>query len=254
MISMGIDVGAETLKLAIMEDKKVIHSDLLITEEGGEEGSRQIVERALGVSDLKESEIGKVIATGIGRKAVSFAHETKTEAICHAKGTYWFFPSARTVIDVGAQGSRAIRLGDDGKVIDFAETSKCASGSGFFLEQMGKVLKVPLEQMGEVALSAPARVDITNYCSVFAESEVISKIHAGESVSSILAGLHHSLALRFFDLLMKVGVREDLVMTGGGAKNEALVKEIEGLTGRLVHVPSDPQMVGAIGAALFGQA
>lgn len=251
---MGIDVGAETLKLAIMEGERMIHSDLLITEEGGEEGSWQIVERALRISGLKESEIAKVIATGIGRKAVTFAHETKTDAICHAKGARWLFPSARTVLDVGAQGSRAMRLDETGRVIDFSETSKCASGSGFFLELMAKILNMPLDQMGEVGLSASGRVDITNYCSVFAESEVISKIHAGESVSSILAGLHHSLALRFFDLLMKVGVREDLVMTGGGAKNGALVREVEILASTKVHVPSNPQMVGAIGAALFGQA
>lgn len=250
---MGIDVGAETLKLAMMEGKRIIHTDLLITEEGGEEGSLQIMERALRVSGVKRSDIEQVIVTGIGRKAVSFAHETKTEAICHPKGARWFFPSVRTVLDAGAQGSRAMRMDDGGRVIDFSENSKCAAGGGFFLELMAKILKIPLDQMGDISLSASGRVEITNYCSVFAESEVISKIHAGESVESILAGLHHSLALRFFDLLMKVGVREDLVMTGGGAKNRALVRELEILTDRHVYVSLDPQMTGAIGAALFGQ-
>jgi len=253
MISMGIDVGAEALKLAIVEGDRIIHSALLMTEEGGEEASRKIFASALEATGLKRSNIGKVIATGIGRKNVSFVDDTRTEAICHARGARWFFPSTRTVLDVGAEGSRALRLDEAGRVVDFSENNKCASGSGFFLEIMAGMLNVPLDQMGEMGLSASRRTEITNYCSVFAESEVISKIHTGESVESILAGLHHSLALRFFDLLMKVGVREDLVITGGGAKNRGLAREVEILAGKKVHVSSDPQMAGAIGAALFGQ-
>lgn len=254
MISLGIDVGSETLKLVMMDGKSVIHSDLWITEAGGGESSRQIVEKALEALDLKWGDLERIITTGIGRKAVPFSQETRTEPICHAKGARWFLSSAQTVLDIGAGGSRALRLDVEGKVIDFAENSKCAAGSGFFLEFMARILNIPVDQMGKVSLHASRKINITNYCSVFAESEVISKIHDGESVESILAGLHHSLALRFYDLLMRVGMKEDLVMTGGGAKNEALLMEVESLVGSRVHVPPDPQMAGAIGAALLGQA
>jgi predicted CoA-substrate-specific enzyme activase len=254
MISVGIDVGAETLKLAVLEGKKVFYSDLWTTEEGGENGSLLILERALQATELKKGDIGKVIATGIGRKAVVFADEKRTDAICHVRGARRFFPTCRTVLDVGAQGTRALRVDPSGKMVDFAENAKCAAGSGFFLELMGKILGVPLDEIGVRSLSASKTVEITNFCSVFAESEVISMIHSGESADSILAGLHHSLIFRFFDLLMNVGVKADLVMTGGGARNSALVRGIENLTAMPVLVPPDPQLVGAIGAAILGQA
>jgi hypothetical protein len=227
MISMGIDLGAETLKLAIMEDKKGDHSDLLITEEEGEEGSRQIVESTSGFN-RKEGRSWKVIATGIGRKA-DLAMKLE-QAICHAKGARWSFPFARTVLDVGAQGSRAMKLDESGRVIDFAETSKCASGSGFFLELMAKILNIPLDEMGKIGLLCNRKG--RHHQLLFGVCGV--RGHLQDSWESLLihsGGTPPFIGPSIFDLLMKVGVTEDLVMTQEGLKTERL-RDLEILAGK----------------------
>ena len=170
-----------------------------------------------------------------------------------AKGASYFFPTARTVINLGAESNRAIRLADDGRVTAFAKNDKCAAGSGLFLETMATVLDTPLEGMGELSLTAHGYEEVSSICAVFAESEVISHIHRGVPKDRILAGLHKAVADRVMEMTGPVGIKAGVVITGGVAKNRAIIRELENKIGLVVFVPSEPQMVGALGAALIAR-
>ncbi len=158
-----------------------------------------------------------------------------------------------SIIPTGAESSRAMRLGETGRVETFAKNDKCAAGSGLFLETMSRVLEVPLELMGELSLKAAGYEEVSGICTVFAESEVISHIHRGVPKTHILAGLHKAVAGKILEILGKVGIKSDVVVTGGVAKNMAIIKEVESKTGLNLIVPPEPQMVGALGAALFAR-
>jgi predicted CoA-substrate-specific enzyme activase len=162
------------------------------------------------------------------------------------------YPQARTVLDAGAESSTAIRLSADGAVADFAGNDKCAGGSGTFLDNMSRMLRIPLAEMGAVSLAATNAEPISAKCAVFAESEVISLVHRVPPVpaANIVAGIHESMVDRLFALAQRVGLQPELVMTGGVSKNSGVVRAMEARLGRPVSVPADPQIVGALGAAL----
>ncbi len=251
MLFAGIDVGAQSVKAVIIKDNKILSQAIIITEEEGNIASRQCMEEALEKGGHRWEELKFTVATGVGKAEVSFAGKQRSEQMCHGRGAKFLFPSARTVLDVGAEGCKAVKLNERGDVIDFANNSKCAAGTGSFLEAMARIMEVSLEDMGEISLKATQRAKISNFCAVFAESEVISQIHKGYSREQILAGIHYSMADRISDLVGRVGLMDDVVMTGGGAKNIGLVKALEEIINKKILIPSEPLTVGALGAALI---
>lgn len=252
MLVCGIDVGSRNVSAVILHES--ILSYCVITS--GEEGaiiSRRVVSEALTKTEFKFADIQYMVATGCGRSSVSFANRQSTEVVCQAKGTFYLFPNARTVINLGAESSRALRLNNEGKVVSFAKNDKCAAGSGLFLETMSQVLAVPLELMGELSLKSDGYEEVSSICAVFAESEVISHIHRGIPKQHILAGIHKAVTTKIMELIGLVGVNKDVVLTGGVAKNQAIVHELERRIGTSIVVTPEPQIVGALGAALIAR-
>jgi predicted CoA-substrate-specific enzyme activase len=253
MVFAGVDVGGQSVKIVILEDGKVTYARVVATEEGGGSASERIMVEALNKLDLSREELSYVISTGLGSSTVTFANKQRAEQLCHAFGAYWLFDSARTVLDIGAGGMRAMRLNADGKVVDFAVNSKCAAGTGAFLEAMTKIIHMPIEEMGAMAAGAKKKARVSSYCAVFAESEVISNIHKGVPKENIVAGIHEAVVDKSVELLNRVGINEDVVIIGGVAKNIGVIKGLESRIGLNVKVPRDPQIVGALGAALTAQ-
>jgi predicted CoA-substrate-specific enzyme activase len=249
----GIDVGAQSIKLVILENEKIAYARVLVTEEEGGVASGRLIAEALDSLGLSREALSYVISTGMGASTVTFSNKQRSEQLCHANGAYWLFDSARTVLDVGASGMRAMKLKADGKVLDFAVNAKCASGTGTFLEAMTRIVHVPIEEMGAMAIRAKEKARISSYCAVFAESEVISSIHRGVPKENIVAGIHESVVDRLVELLNRVGISEDVVVTGGVANDIGVIRGLESRIGLKVKVPQEPQIVGALGAALTAQ-
>ena len=248
----GIDVGAKTIKVVFLDEKQVLFSRIVESEESAEIASKLVLDEGLQNTGLSFSDIRVVVATGIGQGDVTLASLKRSEQVCHARGAYWLYPEARTVIDLGYFGVRAMKLDNSGRMVKFATNPKCAAGTGVFLESIAHVLGIPVEKMGEIAAEATSNVEITGLCAVFAESEVISHVHKGISLEQISAGIHESAVSRLLEVVNHVGVQEKVVVTGGVAKNKGIIKALERRLGVKVSVPPEPQIIGALGAALIG--
>lgn len=249
MISAGIDVGSLTAKCAILKDSKLLAYKIIRVTPNLEETAERVFTEALELAGLGREDIEAIVATGYGRSKVKFAERTITEITCHAKGALFFIPTARTVIDIGGQDSKVISIGDKGNVIEFAMNDKCAAGTGRFLEVMANALNVKLEELGDLTVRAERVVKISSTCTVFAESEVISHITRGEKIENIVAGIHEAIASRIAALARRVKIKEDVVLTGGVAKNIGVKNALEKNLGYKIKVPTEPQIVGAVGAA-----
>ena len=247
----GLDIGSTMTKVVIVGDGKEFP---LIGPTGPEHRklANRVIEEALGLAGLAFADLAYIVATGYGRINVPFADRQVTEITCHAKGLSSLLPSARTVVDIGGQDSKGIRV-ENGKVVDFVMNDKCAAGTGRFLEVVADALGIPLDKMGELSLAAEKTAVIGNMCTVFAEQEVISQLAAGEPVPNLVAGIHQAIAGRIFSLVNKLKIKPDVAITGGGAKNIGLVKALEARFGCAVLVPREPLITGALGAALIGK-
>jgi (R)-2-hydroxyacyl-CoA dehydratese activating ATPase len=247
----GVDIGSTMTKVVIIGDGK---DTSLIGPTGPEHRklANRVMEEALQLAGVAFSDVTYIVATGYGRINVPFADRQITEITCHAKGLSSLLPSARTIVDIGGQDSKGIRI-ENGKVIDFVMNDKCAAGTGRFLEIIADALGVPLDKLGDISLTAEKPAVIGNMCTVFAEQEVISQLAGGESVPNLVAGIHQAIAGRIFALVNKLKIKPDVAITGGGAKNIGLVKALEGKFGCPVLVPQEPLLTGALGAALIGQ-
>jgi predicted CoA-substrate-specific enzyme activase len=238
-----------------MDEGKIISSSVILSKANPAESADEVMNTALTQAGLTLDDIHYSVGTGYGKEQISFVKRMESEISCHAKGAWWDTPSVRTVIDIGGQDAKAIRIDDTGKVIRYAYNDKCASGTGRFLEVMADALEVEIEEMGAIGKQAKEKVTISNQCVIFAETEVISLINEGKEVSNIVNGLHHAMANRVASLARSIGVEQDVVMTGGVAKNngmfDALVKGLTFPVKALDHV--DPQINGALGAALFAE-
>lgn len=248
---VGIDVGNQTAKAVILEGDTIIAHDCMVISGGVAKASETILQRVLEKAGLRREDVDYVVATGIGKEDVPFAQSRESEIACHARGAQFLFPSVRTIIDMGAENCRASKCSEAGKLLDFAMNDKCASGTGVFLETMAKLMEVPLEAIGSMALKGTEAVSISTMCAVFAESEVISEVHKGTKMVDISRGLCDSVALKTHSLLKRVGVEKDVIMTGGVARNIGVVDSISRLIGEEVLVPEEPQITGALGAALL---
>lgn len=248
----GIDSGSTSTNMVIIDrEKNIVGFKTIPTGASSLKTSQRVFEELTSHLKLPKEKISYIVATGYGRVVIPFANEIITEISCHAKGTHHLFPQVRTIIDIGGQDSKVIRINEKGDVIKFVMNDKCAAGTGRFLEVMSKVLQVPLDEMGKLSLEATEVVPITSICTVFAESEVISLIAEGKPTSGILAGVHSSIASRVVSMMERIGKEPEYAMTGGVARNIGVVKAIESRIGRKLLIHSTPEIVGALGAALF---
>jgi predicted CoA-substrate-specific enzyme activase len=255
MAVAGIDVGSQSTKVVILEADRTLATVTLKTGESGESEARQAMEEALRQARLKMEDMKSVVSTGVGRMSVPFARKQRSIVSCLARGAYFLYPQARTVLDAGADSFTAIRLSADGTVEDSAINDKCAANVGVFLDTMSRMLRIPLAELGAESLKATRAEMISSTCAVFAESEVVSLVHRDPPVpiANILAGIHESMVNRLFGLAHRVGMQSEVVMSGGVSKNIGIIRVMEAKLGKQVLVPEDPQIVGALGAALIAQ-
>lgn len=251
MITAGIDMGAKTTKVVIFQDGKILGRGLAPTGFEQKEAAQQALNKALSQASLAQEEIGRIFTTGVGRKAAPFAHGSLTEVAADARGSLFLNPALRTVIDVGAEEGRAIKCTPEGKVADFAVNEKCAAGAGSFVEAMSRALELPLESMGEMSLRSKNSVPMNAQCTVFAESEVVSLVHAKTPKEDIVRALHDAIANRIVSMARRVGVQEAIALIGGVALNAGFIDALKRcLEVNSVWVPAEPEYVGAIGAAV----
>jgi predicted CoA-substrate-specific enzyme activase len=215
--------------------------------------ANKVMEEALKKSSLSFRTITYIVSTGYGRINVPFADKQFTEITCHAKGIIHLFPKAKTIIDIGGQDIKAIKIDAAGKTIDFVMNDKCAAGTGRFIEVIGDTLGVPLDRVGDLSLESKNPAKISNICTIWAQQEVAASLAQGISISDLLAGVHHSLADRICRMVNRLKVEDEVIVTGGGAKNRGLLKALSEQLGREVLVPEEPLITGALGAALLGK-
>lgn len=250
----GIDIGSTMTKVVIVDEKETILSSI-IGPTGVEHRhlALKVMDQAVVQAALSLERLDFIVATGYGRINVPFADKQITEITCHARGIRAIFPTVRTIIDIGGQDSKGIKLDSDGKVVNFVMNDKCAAGTGRFLEVIAETLGIKLTDMGELSLKATQAVKISNTCTVFAEHEVTSRLAEGAEIPEIVAGLHEAIAARVVGMVRTLAIEKDVVLTGGGAKNIGLVRAVEKKVGFQVLVPSEPFITGALGAALLGR-
>jgi len=247
----GVDIGSTMTKVVIMNEA-MMNSVIGPTGPEHRKLANRVMEEALAKAKLVFEDITYVVATGYGRINVPFADKQITEISCHARGVAHLLPEVRTVIDIGGQDSKGIKL-KEGRVVDFVMNDKCAAGTGRFLEVTAEELGVSLEDMGRLSLEAENRVEISSTCTVFAAQEVVAKLSEGVALPDILAGLHEAIATRIYGMVRRLKIEREVALTGGGAKNIGLVKALEAKLGFPVLVPPEPLLTGAIGAALLGR-
>ncbi len=248
----GVDVGSTQTKAVIVDEKgEIVGRSLLPTGAHVVQAAEQAFQAALDDGDIAEEDIGYVIGTGYGRYRVEFGDDQITEIVCHARGAARMFPETETVIDMGGQDTKAIRIRKGGDVIDFCMNDKCAAGTGRFLQSAAAALDLDLDQLGPTALKGQRPVRISTTCTVFAESEVLSWLARGKKIEDILLGVHKSIARRSFGLVKRVGIEGEITFTGGVTRNEAMVSVLEDVIGSKMNVSEESHYIGAIGAALF---
>jgi len=252
-IVAGVDVGAATAKAVILNDNNVLASSVIPTGFSAAGAGEAVTKEALEKAGLAMGDLEYIVSTGYGRRAITFANKVLTEIICHAAGVSWLMTEARTIIDIGGQDSKVIGLDDNGNVTNFVMNDKCAAGTGRFLEVMAGVLGVEISEMGPVSLLGQDPCQISSTCTVFAESEMVSLRAEGRNREDIIAGIHKALARRVAIMGAPVGFKKEVVFTGGVAKNVGIKKALEDELGLEILIPEEPQIVGALGAALLAQ-
>ena len=254
MIVAGIDIGSLSSKAAIMEDNKILSWSLDRTGPDSEAISRKVMDETLRKANLKMSDLAYIVSTGYGRVVVPFANKSITEISCHAKGANYFFPGTRTILDMGGQDCKGIRCDETGKVKAFIMNDKCAAGAGRYIEVVADLLDEQLEEIGPKSLKIVEKVhDIASNCAVFAKSEIMTLLRSGVYKNDIMAGVCEALAKRVVELLQKVTIEKELSITGGIGKNIGVVQRVEEKIGMKAFICFEPQIVGAVGAAIFAR-
>jgi len=250
MITAGIDCGAKTVKAVVMKDGNIVSKALVSAGVDGEGAAEKAYDEALKQAGLARADVQKVCATGSGKLQAVFRTSEVTEVGANARGAVYLFPMARTVVDVGAEEGRAIRMDERGKVVDFAINDKCAAGAGAFVEAMARALEVKLEEMGTLSLQSSKAVPMNAQCAVFAESELVSLVHAKTPKTDMARAIHDAISDRIVSMVRRVGMEPEVVLMGGVAKNVGFVDALGRDLETQIKVPADPEFVGAVGAAL----
>ncbi len=251
MIVAGCDLGSLTAKAVIMDDKKILASAVILSKTVPEDSAREVMAQALKSMGGSMDDIRRCVGTGYGRKHISFVDSVESEIACHARGAIWQVPSARTVIDIGGQDAKVIKIEGSGNVTRFAYNDKCASGTGRFLEIIACALEIGLEDLGEIAAKSAKRITLSNQCVVFAETEIISLVNDGAEIPDIIHALHNAVANRVAALARSIVLENDVVMTGGVARNSGMFASLRSALGVDLKRAGNPQINGAIGAALM---
>ncbi|MCX7634694.1 MAG: acyl-CoA dehydratase activase [Syntrophales bacterium] len=251
MYGIGIDVGSITTKAAVVVDGTLQGWHVIFTGYNAAQAGRRVLEEVTAKLGISPGDRQNIVATGYGRRAVTSASQTVTEIMCHAAGVHFLEPDVRTIVDIGGQDSKAILIGADGRVRNFMMNDKCAAGTGRFLEVMARALEVDLEAFGDLDKRREEAVRISSVCTVFAESEVISLIARGEKRENIIAGIHDAIGARVSAMMKRVGVEEPVMMTGGVAKNQGVVRAVSERIGHPIRVSPYAQVMGAVGAAVI---
>ncbi len=253
-ITMGIDVGVTSTKAAVMEDKELLAYAIVPTGVRPDLAARECYEKVLSEANIGREKLHHSVSTGWGAKRASFVDTTKPDIMCIGKGAVWACPSARTVIDIGGQTVKVLNIDKTGDIINFELSDRCASGTGRFLVLMASVLELKIDELGKIASTASKIVPISSQCSVFAESEIITHVNAGEKVADIINGINYSIARRISTTVRRAGFRDDVIVIGGVAKNTEVVRHLGDMLGiKFKDYGVDPQVISAIGAALLAQ-
>lgn len=253
MIVAGCDVGSLTTKAILMKNRRIIGSVIDRSRTKPWEAAEEVLDKAISETGISRSDIEYCIGTGYGRDKLGFINHAVSEIACHSKGAKWAVPSVTTVIDIGGQDCKAIKLDRDGKMTKFITNDKCASGTGRFLEVMAKVLGVNLDELGEMSKRAKSPITFASACTVWAQADVIQHLNNKVPLEDIGAGINNAMASRMAILVNTIGALGDICMTGGVAKNSGVISALEKILGRRIKRlrKADPQIIGAVGAALF---
>jgi len=253
MITAGVDIGAKTLKVVVLDGDKVLARSLVQTGFEQQKSADQAFSEALKAASIEKDDIKYIVATGVGKGQATFANEQLTDISADAKGAHHLLPNVKTVIDVGAEEGRAIKCDGNGKVVDFVVNEKCAAGAGAFTEAMARALEVKVEEMGLLSLKSTSAIPMNAQCAVFAESEVVTLIHAKTSKEDIAKAIHDAIADRIGSMARRLSIEQDIALIGGCAKNVGFVDALKKELNTDVKIPEEPEFVGALGAALIAQ-
>lgn len=253
MIVAGCDVGSLTAKAVIMEDGKILAYEIILAGTKPAVSAQEVMDKTLQKAGLSMDKITWCVGTGYGRKQITFTNGEESEIACHGRGAVWAAPAVRTIVDIGGQDAKAIKVDACGNVIRYLYNDKCASGTGRFLEIMADALGIALDDLGELARNATDPVTLSNQCVVFAETEIISLVNEGRNVTDIIAGLHRALANRAAAMVGSIIAEAEVAMTGGVAKNDGMFSALATALGVPIRRIEHPQLNGAIGAALLAQ-
>jgi benzoyl-CoA reductase subunit D len=252
-ITAGIDAGAKNTKVVILNDGQVIGRGEALTGFDQEIAVEKALDNALSDAGLAKDQLARIVSTGAGRKNVPPAHADVTEVTADARGAIHLMPSARTVVDVGAEEGRGISINEKGSVVDFAINEKCAAGAGALTEAMARALEIKLEDIGRISLDSTQSIDMNAQCIVFAESELVTLVHANTPVADIARSVHDAISSRITSMVRRVGLQPDIILIGGVGNNVGFKKSLEEDLGMSVNVPELPEYVTALGAAIVAQ-
>lgn len=251
MYVLGIDSGSTSTNAVIMDQNREITAFSVVrTGAKAGESAERVLNEVLQKAGLEREQISWIVSTGYGRVSIPFADETVTEISCHGKGAHYFNPKVRTILDIGGQDSKVIKLDEKGEVVDFVMNDKCAAGTGRFLEAIARTLEVEIGELGPIALQSQETITITSMCTVFAESEVISLIANNKEKADIANGVCHAIASKSFSMMRRVGLEPEFMMTGGVAQNPGVVHAVEEKIQGKLYICPEPEIVGAVGAAI----
>lgn len=253
MLAVGIDVGSTSGEVVILDGDQILAYSIVDTGYNSRRAADSALEQALGDAGIAREQIGVMVATGYGRIAIACATQQVTEISCYARGVHFLYPQVRTVIDIGGQDSKVIAVSPKGKPSDFQMNDKCAAGTGRFLEVTARALQLELGALGASSARATQPVLISSMCTVFAESEVITRVAEGAAREDIVAGLHRAIAKRIGAMVKRVGMVPPMAFAGGVAKNAGVARALEQELGASLIIPDEPQIIGALGAALMAR-
>jgi benzoyl-CoA reductase subunit D len=251
MISVGIDLGAKNIKIVVLRDNVIVLKDQTLAGFEARENAIALFDKVISNAGISRDQIDSITSTGSGRKEVDFATHSVTDVTAATKGTQVMHPGVRTVIDVGAEEGRGIRCDENGKIIDFAINEKCAAGSGAFTEAMSRALEIPIEEFGPLSLQSDKEIPMNAQCAVFAESEVVSLMHAKTEKKDIAKAINDAIASRISSMVRKVGFEKEIAVVGGVAYNVGFIRSIKNHLESDVLVPENPEYICAYGAALI---
>jgi len=254
ILTAGIDIGSLSAQAVILRGNEIVSYSNIVAGANRSETSNRVFDMALETTDLSRNDLKYIIGTGYGRYQVPFANKNVTEITCHARGINYYFPNVRTLLDMGGQDCKAISCGESGQVLSFVMNEKCAAGTGRSIEIISKLLDIPLEEIGPRSLEIRETPPVlSNTCVVFAKSEALQLIRTGVAVNNVLAAYCDALARKVLSLINRIGMKQEFAISGGIAKNIGVVKRIEEYLGVKANICDEPQIVGAVGAALIAQ-